>query len=611
MRIKACCAKATCTKFRFYTPKQPVDERRRQQSSFSNSTLHCFGAEMCWRVTDYSLHWITHSDPEFREHAKRRPSRSATAPGNDQEQTHQSFPALLLSNLRQAEGVRLAASTRRAMAMPAERIDASDFEVNGRLSDARRAKLMDLKKREDLKDQLTEKFKSRFGHGACKEADEVSVNSAMIRKEVENFARKAPVTNSNLDRLERRIQSRAQGRALDDASTVSKAISGVSQYTGLSQRSRSATSLVGQHLVAPKRKHDWSKLDDYASYLHEQDALRQKLGVQALQRKMKLDLDAQVQDKLKRRDEALEEEKKHHENTLLELERWKQQEKEREEERHQRIQKEKEDRDEQLRYERLLKDQEEQRKKDEEAQLVEKIVNEMEADQKRFEKKKEQTKRAMRKVFEQNKQDQLKRDEAAREAKEKEAATIKEFNRLVDEQEEAKAKELHDRMARQAELMKKLQDNVNTMKQESGDTDEARARAQQDEADRHYFEAESIKQQRLKQMKLENQAYLLKQMHEKDGRKDDDKYLTAIQAQIMDRDTQEFNAVEKKKIIDRKERSLANQREIIKQMEWKAAQREIEMSDTEVALNKPLLELVDRTLDQRDENMELVAQIDG
>ncbi|CAL1132511.1 unnamed protein product [Cladocopium goreaui] len=260
---------------------------------------------------------------------------------------------------------------------------------------------MDLKKREDLKDQLTEKFKHRFGHGGNKEADEVSVNSATIRKEVESFARKAPITETNLDRLERRIQSRAHGKTGDNASTVSKAISGVSQYTGLSQRSKSATSLVGKSLVAP-RKHDWSKLDEYASYLHEQDALRQRLGVQALQRKMKLDLDAQVQDKLKRRDEALEEEKRHYENTLLELERWKQQEKEREDERHQRVLKEKEDRDEQLRYEKLLKDQEEQRRKDEEVQLVDKIVSEMEADQKRHEKKKEQTRRAMRKVFEQN-----------------------------------------------------------------------------------------------------------------------------------------------------------------------------------------------------------------
>lgn len=493
--------------------------------------------------------------------------------------------------------------------MPAERIDQPDFAVNAKLSETRRAKLMDLKKREDLKDQLTEKFKHRFGHGGNKEADEVSVNSATIRKEVESFARKAPITETNLDRLERRIQSRAHGKTGDNASTVSKAISGVSQYTGLSQRSKSATSLVGKSLVAP-RKHDWSKLDEYASYLHEQDALRQRLGVQALQRKMKLDLDAQVQDKLKRRDEALEEEKRHYENTLLELERWKQQEKEREDERHQRVLKEKEDRDEQLRYEKLLKDQEEQRRKDEEVQLVDKIVSEMEADQKRHEKKKEQTRRAMRKVFEQNAEDQRKRDQAAREAKEKEAETIKEYNRVLNEQEEAKAKELSERMERQAQLVKKLQENVSSIRQESGDADATRARAQQEEQDRHYFEAEAIKQQRLKQMRLENQAYLLKQMQERDSRKDDDKYLTDIQAQIMERDTQDFNTVEKQKVIDRRERSVAYQKEIIKQMEWKAAQREIEMSDTEVALNKPLLDLVDRTLEQRDQNMQLVAHME-
>lgn len=93
-------------------------------------------------------------------------------------------------------------------------------------------------------------------------------------------------------------------------------------------------------------------------------------------------------------------------------------------------------------------------------------------------------------------------------------------------------------------------------------------------------------------MRLENQAYLLKQMQERDSRKDDDKYLTDIQ------------------VIDRRERSVAYQKEIIKQMEWKAAQREIEMSDTEVALNKPLLDLVDRTLEQRDQNMQLVAHME-
>ena len=38
----------------------------RQTPSFSSSTHHCFGAEIC----DYSLLFIMSSDPEFPEHEK-------------------------------------------------------------------------------------------------------------------------------------------------------------------------------------------------------------------------------------------------------------------------------------------------------------------------------------------------------------------------------------------------------------------------------------------------------------------------------------------------------------------------------------------------------------
>ena len=38
-------------------------------------------------------------------------------------------------------------------------------------------------------------------------------------------------------------------------------------------KSQGATSLVGKQLVG--RKHDWSKLDEYASYLHEQELHRE------------------------------------------------------------------------------------------------------------------------------------------------------------------------------------------------------------------------------------------------------------------------------------------------------------------------------------------------
>jgi len=117
-----------------------------------------------------------------------------------------------------------------------------------RLSDKRREKLLNLKMREDLKDALTEKFKSRFGSGAQQRGpDEVSVASEAIRGEVHNFAQYADVTEANLGRLERRIHRQALKGRESDADNMSQ--SGVSAYSGMSRRSRSVASMAGQSIV--------------------------------------------------------------------------------------------------------------------------------------------------------------------------------------------------------------------------------------------------------------------------------------------------------------------------------------------------------------------------
>merc|ERR1719323_612308 len=127
------------------------------------------------------------------------------------------------------------------------------------------------------------------------------------------------------------------------------------------------TSLHGMNVIkgAAPDSFDWSKLDEYASYLHEQDALRRKLGVQALQRKLRMDLDEQVSNKQARRAEAEQEDMRYHQNSMIELEQWKAAEQAREQERHNKLMREKMDRDDQLNFERKLKDEENQRRRDE------------------------------------------------------------------------------------------------------------------------------------------------------------------------------------------------------------------------------------------------------
>jgi len=457
---------------------------------------------------------------------------------------------------------------------------------------------MNLKKREEMKDSITERLKSRFASGGeGRDPDEMSVCSAAIRSEVNRFAQLPRITSKNLGRLERRIQNKARGDAASEISGYS-----MGQSSAMS-RSRSLASMAGSNIVgsaagSPKA-YDWSKLDEYASYLHEQDCIRQHMGVKALQKKLKMDLDQQVALKQNRKVQDDEEDLKYHQNTLVELERWKQMEKLREEEKQAKIAKEKEDRDAQLAFERKLKAEEAEQKKTEESALVSKIVSEMEAEQKKLEKKKEVQRKKLRKVFEDNAKDQAIRAAELEEAKVREAEQLKEYARALDEQEEQRQAEMQARVDRQNQLMKKLQDNVDGIKKGAGDNDAARALAQQEEMDRHFFEAEHVKQNRLKQLRLENQAYLLKQMEEKEARKAGDRELSDIQALILQKDTEEYNEVERMKVENRRRELMEHSKDIKKQMAYKLAQSQPIMSEAEILINKPLLKLVDRTLENR------------
>lgn len=486
------------------------------------------------------------------------------------------------------------------------------LSTNSRMSEQRREKLINLQRREDLKGALTEKLKSRFGPNAQQRgADEMSVASEVIQGEVENFAQYAEVTEANLSRLERRIHKHALPRRRpSEADAMSQ--SGISAYSGMSRRSRSSAALAGGMIAGGAGGvYDWSRLDEYAAYLHEQDAARQKQGVSALQRKLRKDLDVQVAERKAKADENHEEERRYHNNLMVELERWKQTEQSRADELKQKVMREKKDRDEQLAYERYLKDEAANKKKNEESALVDKIVTEMEAEQVRYEKKKLETKKAMKKVFEENAEDQRKRQAAIKEQQEKDAEAIKEYNRILDEQEEQRAEELANRMARQKALMDKLQANVSQQAKEAGDNDAQRAQMQADEADKHYSEAERVKQGRLKQLRLETQAYLFKQMAEKDSRKNDEKDLQNIQAQILERDTEEYNEIEREKIVSKKIRNYEHRKELEQQILARSKQSVPEMSEAEVKMNRQLLNLVNRTLTVRDEREAQIAGMEG
>merc|ERR1740121_1104970 len=105
-----------------------------------------------------------------------------------------------------------------------------------RCGNGRRQRLLDMQMREDLKVSMSEKLKCRFGHAvADRPDDEGTVVSSVIRKEVDDFVSNAVFSDSNLNRLERRLQTRASRKGnhgRDDLTCVSAYSSGSKSSAG-------------------------------------------------------------------------------------------------------------------------------------------------------------------------------------------------------------------------------------------------------------------------------------------------------------------------------------------------------------------------------------------
>merc|ERR1712139_69388 len=133
--------------------------------------------------------------------------------------------------------------------------------------------------------------------------------------------------------------------------------------------------------------------------------------------------------------------------------------------------------------------------------------------------------------------------------------------------------------------MGKMKENVVKQQQAKGDEDARRA-------------------QKLHQMRLETQDFLFAQMEEKEARKAQAVQLKGLQARILEEDTKEYMDMEKQRSLERHRLNLEHRLELDEQMRRKKQMtQEFEycMSENEVSMNKQLLEVVEKTLKERDD----------
>merc|ERR1719181_1798672 len=189
-------------------------------------------------------------------------------------------------------------------------------------------------------------------------------------------------------------------------------------------------------------------------------------------------------------------------------------------------------------------------------------------------------------------------------AKEEQAALeiqgMKEYNKILDQQEATRAEELEMRIGHQKILMDKMKETVQKQQGDKNLEDARRALKQKEEADARAIEMERNKEAKLRQMRLETQDFLFAQMEEKEGRKGQAYELKRLQAHILDADTKEYTEMEKARAIERRRQNVEHRIELDEQIARKRAELKFTMSDAEVNMNRQLLEVVEKTLDERD-----------
>lgn len=482
--------------------------------------------------------------------------------------------------------------------------------VSRTLTAERRDKLLMLQRREQMKDVLVEKFKR----------SNVQCSDSLIDKEVTNFVKKAKVTEANLNRLERRIRHHAKeekdgedcnsdgteaeelGSVPDDVvSRYSQHSVAASQVSRLSDKS--ATTTLSAILAQGKNPndYDWGRLDDYAIFLHEQDGNRAKQVEKSVQSNLKQHLDVQVVDRQRQKQRLVDDEKKYYDNLLIELENWKLAEEEKKEVFQKKIMAEKKSRDEQYYADQKKKAEEAAKLRLEEEQQVKQVVEELEQEKAALEAKKEKEKKAILKVFKENMIEKQQREKAAAEARQRDLEEQINNQRLQEEKAEKRAQEAAERDAHQKEMIALMKDEMTQQAEAAGKEDAIRAKAQREEAEQRASAIDTLKNQKLKEMRHETQNFLFQQMAEKESRNAEKETIKNLQAAVYKADEEEYNEMEAKKVVDRKERNKKNRAELEKQIEARKGIKKKAMSSSEISMNIDLINVVEQTLKERDQ----------
>lgn len=354
--------------------------------------------------------------------------------------------------------------------------------------------------------------------------------------------------------------------------------------------------------------YEWNRLDNYATIIQSHEEARTRDEKRAVQSRIKADLDKQMADIRSRKEREKRDDAEYYKNLSIEIEQWKEYDRRVAEDRRIKAEIEKLDRDEQLQYDSSKKQEQHEKRQREDQMLLERIDLELKEEQREVANKKLREKELIKKLMEENERDRSAKTELRRAQAMDELRQLDEYNKLIEKQEREREAELAARVHRQKELIKRMEENVMRKIEEKSNDDNIRALKQQAERDARAIEVENFRQKRLEELKQDMKDMLRSQVEEKRQRQKEESELKEIHAQILKLDTDEFQRSERER-LELKKRLISKYKEQLHAQVASMKNRRMydkdEMNHREIALNRDLIEVVERVM--RDEDSKITS----
>lgn len=478
--------------------------------------------------------------------------------------------------------------------------------------EARIRKLQCVKEREQMKDVLVNRYREKFGKEGEKHIDEVSVSTSRIQREVDRLVGSVPVTEMNLNRLERRLTSNARGVDPDTMTVCSisayttgtagsnrQTVPRTKKSSSGSVRGASSTRDVGDEAYKSKTEDsvplDWSTLDKLAWELQKEDAVANAKKRQELQNNFRRNLDEQVADVQKKQETVREDQLRFHEEQIGAYRQWQEQEAAKETSAREKAMQERHDRDAQMKDIRQRREEATLRRNREAMEMKEKIERDNEAENQLAEKRRQNLRSFAQQARDENMEIARKHSEQRRNKLKCDAVQIEEYHNLLDASRQQRSKAVQEKVQERQQLIDEVAREYTYDEKKREQEAVSRAAREREQKDRERMELDMKKSGRLQQMKLQTKEFLCQQIQDRQERRQAEREGKRQQGTLLEEDVQKYAETEKQLENARRMRNMEHRIELERQIAAKASIPSLNkdtMSVTEMKINRTLLELV-------------------